>query len=312
LKHQSHAPGNNQSEIGHRRGLDLDETGLSNWEEQKYKPVIVPSDATQTPLRDPVDRGIRHHTLLCCISTSRDAYTPLLIAPRQSENRIFENGVRAGVDLKLEIRPSPYVDANLFRKYIQEMFLPAVATNRRLPGCKNQPAILFCDNRACHCFDAILKELAGNGVLVLTYSPHTSHIFQVLDLVLFGNLKRCKKYQTRDENEDHEVDHILRNFNFLILTHRKTVYRHYHLLLDYHLLSLSVSIAIVHNNVKTVGADLFPSRPKRSITFTSRNRLKFTPIQCKCRSRTGGNSSYLYHIRFLPNPLLAVRIVRMR
>jgi hypothetical protein len=32
------------------------------------------------------------------------------------------------------------------------------------------------------------------------------------DLVLFGNLKRCKKDQTRDENEDREVGDILRIF----------------------------------------------------------------------------------------------------
>jgi hypothetical protein len=164
--------------------------------------VIVPSDATQTPLHYPVDRDIRHHTLLCCISASGDAYTPLLIAPRPSANKILEKGVRAGIDLKLEIRLSPYVDAGLFRKDIQEMFLPAVATNHRLPGCKNKPAILFCDNCACHCYEATLKELAENGVLVLTYPPHRSHIFQVLNLVLFGNLKRCKKYQTQDENEE--------------------------------------------------------------------------------------------------------------
>jgi hypothetical protein len=174
--------------------------------------VIVPSDATQTPLHYPVDRSIRHHTLLCCISASGDAYTPLLIAPRPSANRIFAKRVRPGVDLKLEIRPSLYVDADLFRQYIQEMFLPAVATNRRLPGCNNKRAILFCDNYTCHCFEAILKELAENGAVVLTCPPHTSHMFQVLDVVLFGNLKRCKKYQTPGENEDREVDHILRIF----------------------------------------------------------------------------------------------------
>jgi hypothetical protein len=30
--------------------------------------------------------------------------------------------------------------------------------------------------------------------------------------MLFGNLKRCKKDQTRDENDDREVDEILRIF----------------------------------------------------------------------------------------------------
>jgi hypothetical protein len=70
--------------------FNLDETGLPDWEERKSKLVIVPSDAIQIPLHYPVDRGIRYHTLLCCRSASGDAYTPLLIAPRPSANRILE------------------------------------------------------------------------------------------------------------------------------------------------------------------------------------------------------------------------------
>jgi hypothetical protein len=87
--------------------FNLDETGLSHWEERKSKRVIVPSDSTQTPLHYPADRGIRHHTLLCCISAFGDVYTSLLIASRPSANRIFEKGVRAGIDSRLDIGPSP-------------------------------------------------------------------------------------------------------------------------------------------------------------------------------------------------------------
>jgi hypothetical protein len=70
--------------------FNLDETGLSDWDERKSKRVIVPSDATQTPLHYPVDRGFHHHTLWCCVSASGGAYSPLLISPRPSANRIFE------------------------------------------------------------------------------------------------------------------------------------------------------------------------------------------------------------------------------
>jgi hypothetical protein len=44
------------------------------------------------------------------------------------------------------------------------------------------------------------------------YAPHTWDISQVLDLLLFGTLKRHKKYLPRDEDEVREVDHILRIF----------------------------------------------------------------------------------------------------
>jgi hypothetical protein len=60
--------------------------------------------------------------------------------------------------------------------------------------------------------DSILRKLACHGVLVLTYPPHTSHIVQVLDVLLFGIMKRSKKYQMRDDWLSLDVDHILRLF----------------------------------------------------------------------------------------------------
>jgi hypothetical protein len=69
--------------------VNLHETGLSDWEERKAKPMIIPSEATQIPLPDPADRNIRHHTLLCCVSASGDAYTPLFIASRPNTTGIF-------------------------------------------------------------------------------------------------------------------------------------------------------------------------------------------------------------------------------
>jgi hypothetical protein len=48
--------------------FNLDETGLSGWEERKPKPVLIPTTVENADLHYPVDRGIRHQTLLCCIS----------------------------------------------------------------------------------------------------------------------------------------------------------------------------------------------------------------------------------------------------
>jgi hypothetical protein len=53
-------------------------------------------------------------------------------------------------------------------------------------------ALLFCDNYAAHCFDEVLSKLARHGIRVMTYPPHTSHIFQVQDVPLFEVLKQVK------------------------------------------------------------------------------------------------------------------------
>jgi hypothetical protein len=126
--------------------------------------------------------------------------------------QIFETGLRDGIDLNVEIASSPSVTQVIFNKYIDEVLIPAVISNGGLPGCIDKPAILFCDNCSAHCSDEVLGKLTRGWILVIPYSPHTSHIFQVLDVLLFRILKKAKKYPRRDDTARREVDHVLRLF----------------------------------------------------------------------------------------------------
>jgi hypothetical protein len=54
--------------------------------------------------------------------------------------------------------------------------------------------------------------MARRWILVIISPWHTSHIFQVLDVLLFGILKKAKNYQLRDYTLWREVDHVLRLF----------------------------------------------------------------------------------------------------
>lgn len=190
--------------------FNMDETGLSDWEERRPKRVLVPIHAGDSQLHYPVDRRIRHQTLLCCVSASGDAYCPLLVSAYSQASSVFDCGLRDGIDVKIEIRDSPYINAELFEQYVRDVFFPMVESNRGLPGCERKPAILFCDNCCAHCRQDFLRELAEHGVLLITYPPHTSHIFQVLDLLIFGRLKVAKKHQPHDPDLDYRLDHIVR------------------------------------------------------------------------------------------------------
>jgi hypothetical protein len=50
----------------------LDETGLSDWEQGK--PVLIPTTIENTDMHYPGDRGIRHQTLLRCVSALGNAH----------------------------------------------------------------------------------------------------------------------------------------------------------------------------------------------------------------------------------------------
>jgi hypothetical protein len=57
-----------------------------------------------------------------------------------------------------------------------------------------------------------LQNLARHEVIVVPYPPHISHVFQVLDGLLFGVLKRVQNNQRRDDELRAQGDHVLRLF----------------------------------------------------------------------------------------------------
>jgi hypothetical protein len=71
--------------------------------------------------------------------------------------------VRDGIDLKVEIASSRCVTQAIFKKYIDWVSIPAVMSNRGLPGCKDKPAIFFCDNCSAHCSDEAWGKLTRCG-----------------------------------------------------------------------------------------------------------------------------------------------------
>jgi hypothetical protein len=89
----------------------------------------------------------------------------------------------------MEIRQPAYATAEIFCRYAEAVVFPAIADNRNWPGCRDELAILFCDDCAAHCSRDLLIEFARHGILVLTSPPDTSNLFQVLDPLLFGRLK---------------------------------------------------------------------------------------------------------------------------
>jgi hypothetical protein len=118
-------------------------------------------------------------------------------------------GIRDGTDLRIKIQRSSYLNTELLLEYVRGVFLPAVENNRKLPGYRGNLAKLFCDNCSCHCSDEILRELASHGIFLIAYPPHSSHIFQVLDVLLFVKLKSAKTSIPRDLTQSPIINYVL-------------------------------------------------------------------------------------------------------
>jgi hypothetical protein len=71
----------------------------------------------------------------------------------------------------------------------------------------------------------LLKEFADRGVAVIAYPLHTSHLFQVLNLLLFGRLKATQKYIPRADADPTDTDHPLKIFKAYELVTTSTTVR---------------------------------------------------------------------------------------
>jgi hypothetical protein len=77
-----------------------------------------------------------------------------------------------------------------------------------MAGWINKLAIRLCDNCSIHRPDDLLRDFSEKGIVVITYPPHTSHIFQVLDVLFFGRLKSAKKYVPQSDSDPAGINHI--------------------------------------------------------------------------------------------------------
>jgi hypothetical protein len=151
-----------------------------------------------------------HCFLLCRADEVREAVVapgepPRLRVPRRYPDQYM--GIHNGADLRIRIAQSPNVTKETFLEYARDAMVPTVEAIRDLQGCQARPPMIFCNNCFCHCSHDILQELAHRGILLLTYPSHTSYIFWLLDVMLFGRLKSAKEFLPGNQELDPQVDH---------------------------------------------------------------------------------------------------------
>jgi hypothetical protein len=144
--------------------------------------------------------------------------TPFMVSSQVNDSVIEilkTGGFRRGVDLILERWEKPYVSAALFQQYRTTVLIPFINwvwTNDQLEG---KPAILLMDNCSIQTRPEVLKMLRERDVKVRTFPPHTSQVFQALDLSLFSVVKQKLQYQLPLGNDDQLLTFIQKVLHLL-------------------------------------------------------------------------------------------------
>jgi hypothetical protein len=101
----------------------------------------------------------------------------------------------------LKCNQKPYFNAGIFLADIRSILLPYIDIFRGRALLAQEIAVLFVAHCSAHVSDEVIGILIEARVRGITFIPHTTQIFQVLDLTLFCVLKRCPRYELPfDEN----------------------------------------------------------------------------------------------------------------
>jgi hypothetical protein len=102
----------------------------------------------------------------------------------------MRHSVLLGIDFVLRQQSKPYVSRKLFLKYINTIFVPYLNELRESQDFGACEAVLFMANCSPHVSDEVVAVLTCARVRFITFAPNMTQVFQVLDVVSFGALKK--------------------------------------------------------------------------------------------------------------------------
>jgi hypothetical protein len=102
--------------------------------------------------------------------------------------------------------------------YIRRVFLSALPNLRQRADLTDEEVVLLMDSCRPHVTQEVLDFLTEACVRVVTFAPHTTNIFQILDLTLFGVFKRQRQYRLPFETENHTSNFLLNIYKDFLST----------------------------------------------------------------------------------------------
>jgi hypothetical protein len=193
--------------------FNLDEVGISEWEDRKVKNVVVPLTVGSQTVHHRVSRNLKHLSIITCISAGGACLTPYVVSSQASQpikQALADQGLQLGRHLILRQRDKAYVNGEIFKDYIQRVFIPHLEILRQKEEFAGEEAALLMDNCPSHVKPEILGILTEARVRIVTFAPHTTNLFQALDLTLFGAFKKRGQYQLPFDTDQRTANFIMK------------------------------------------------------------------------------------------------------
>ena len=157
---------------------NVDETGVVTV--VKPKKVVAGTGVKRIGLLTSSERG-QLVTLCVAVSASGNSVPPFLVYPRVNFSDHFLNGAPAGS--KGTANPSGWMIADNFIQFLKHFV-------QHVKPTKDEPVLILLDNNDSHLSIDAIDYAKEHGIVMLSFPPHYSHRTQLLDLSVFGPLKR--------------------------------------------------------------------------------------------------------------------------
>ena len=124
-------------------------------------------------------------TVMGCGSASGDMIPPLVIYKGKRVNKILRDGAPEG--WMVGFSPSDWINAVLFERWFEELFIPFV--NSHVRESEEVKVVLLLDGHKSHETLHIIEMAIAHNIDIVCLLPNTTHYLQPLDVSYFKSLK---------------------------------------------------------------------------------------------------------------------------
>lgn len=195
--------------------FNMDEAGQDEYIDTHCMRVIVPYSYTKCSINIPVRRKSKRSTLVHCICADGTYIKPLVIIPRKTLDNIILKRLCCN-NVMIKFQEKGFNNTELMKLWLTEIFLPVILEKWEIEHKRsgfNGKAVLILDGMSAHA--AALREidLDKYHLQVIYLIPHSSHLTQPLDLVIFAIQKlytNQKKLGLKLSNQADKIRSILK------------------------------------------------------------------------------------------------------
>lgn len=105
-------------------------------------------------------------------------------------NELLKYGSPNGSNGYIVSSPKGYITTDLFENYFEDILIPHINLKRNEKNKPNHKALVLIDGASAHASTKLDALLAKNNIKLMFIPPHSSHITQPLDLLVFSTFKR--------------------------------------------------------------------------------------------------------------------------